>query len=81
MSVVSTKGLKSTVEPVPYVGIQYVAIPEWAGIGTAAGQEFAARFAANGHSHQKCANLLRWNIARQDRAENVFKRLRGQGLS
>ncbi len=30
-----------TVDPVPYVGIQYVAIPEWAGIGTAAGQEFS----------------------------------------
>ncbi|MGY6548251.1 MAG: ABC transporter substrate-binding protein [Roseinatronobacter sp.] len=30
-----------TVDPVPYVGIQFVAIPEWAGIGTAAGQEFS----------------------------------------
>ena len=34
-----------TVEPVPYVGIQFVAIPEWAGIGTAAGQEFSAALA------------------------------------
>ena len=34
-----------TVEEVPYVGIQYVAIPEWAGIGTAAGQEFSAMLA------------------------------------
>jgi sorbitol/mannitol transport system substrate-binding protein len=34
-----------TVEPVPYVGIQYVAIPEWAGIGTTAGQEFSAMVA------------------------------------
>ncbi|WP_298821989.1 sugar ABC transporter substrate-binding protein [uncultured Roseibium sp.] len=34
-----------TVKPVPYVGIQYVAIPEWAGIGTAAGQEFSAMVA------------------------------------
>ena len=31
-----------TVQP---VGIQYVAIPEWAGIGTAAGQEFSAMVA------------------------------------
>jgi sorbitol/mannitol transport system substrate-binding protein len=30
-----------TVDEVPYVGIQYVAIPEWQGIGTAAGQEFS----------------------------------------
>jgi sorbitol/mannitol transport system substrate-binding protein len=34
-----------TVEPVPYVGIQFVAIPEWAGIGTSAGQEFSAMVA------------------------------------
>ncbi len=34
-----------TVDPVPYVGIQYVAIPEWAGIGTLAGQEFSAMLA------------------------------------
>ncbi len=34
-----------TVDPVPYVGIQYVAIPEWAGIGTQAGQEFSAMLA------------------------------------
>ncbi|MFD1342307.1 ABC transporter substrate-binding protein [Litorisediminicola beolgyonensis] len=34
-----------TVEAVPYVGIQYVAIPEWAGIGTSAGQEFSAMVA------------------------------------
>ncbi|MCE0505962.1 MULTISPECIES: ABC transporter substrate-binding protein [unclassified Roseivivax] len=34
-----------TVGDVPYVGIQYVAIPEWAGIGTAAGQEFSAMVA------------------------------------
>ena len=30
-----------TVDPVPYVGIQFMAIPEWAGFGTAAGQEFS----------------------------------------
>ncbi|MGY6697769.1 MAG: ABC transporter substrate-binding protein [Roseinatronobacter sp.] len=34
-----------TIEPVPYVGIQFVAIPEWAGIGTSAGQEFSAMVA------------------------------------
>ncbi len=34
-----------TVGDVPYVGIQYVAIPEWAGIGTSAGQEFSAMLA------------------------------------
>jgi sorbitol/mannitol transport system substrate-binding protein len=34
-----------TVEPVPYVGVQYVAIPEFAGIGTNVGQLFSAALA------------------------------------
>jgi len=31
-----------TVKPVPYVGIKFVAIPEFQGIGTAVGQQFSA---------------------------------------
>jgi len=34
-----------TVDPVPYVGVQFVAIPEFAGIGTQVGQEFSAALA------------------------------------
>jgi sorbitol/mannitol transport system substrate-binding protein len=34
-----------TVDPVPYVGVQFVAIPEFQGIGTQAGQEFSAALA------------------------------------
>ncbi|HEU0222266.1 MAG TPA: sugar ABC transporter substrate-binding protein [Paracoccaceae bacterium] len=34
-----------TVEPVPYVGIQFVAIPEFQAIGTAVGQQFSAALA------------------------------------
>ena len=34
-----------TVDPVPYVGIQFVAIPEFQGIGTQVGQIFAASLA------------------------------------
>jgi len=33
------------VEPVPYTGVQFVAIPEWAGIGTQVGQEISAALA------------------------------------
>lgn len=33
---------KSTMDPVPYVGIQYVAIPEFQGIGIQVGQSIAA---------------------------------------
>ncbi|NKK45858.1 ABC transporter substrate-binding protein, partial [Rhizobium leguminosarum] len=36
---------KPTVKPVPYVGIQFVAIPEFQGIGTAVGQQFSAALA------------------------------------
>ena len=31
-----------TVNPVPYTGVQFVAIPEFQGIGTAVGQQFSA---------------------------------------
>ncbi|WP_373356685.1 sugar ABC transporter substrate-binding protein [Pseudoroseicyclus sp. CXY001] len=34
-----------TVDPVPYTGVQFVAIPEFAGIGTQVGQEFSAALA------------------------------------
>lgn len=36
-----------TVKPVPYVGVQFVAIPEFAGIGAAVGQEFSAALAGD----------------------------------
>ena len=34
-----------TVDPVPYIGVQFAAIPEFAGIATLVGQEFAAALA------------------------------------
>ena len=34
-----------TVDPVPYVGVQFVAIPEFQGIGTQVGQQFSAAVA------------------------------------
>ncbi|MEL6127586.1 MAG: sugar ABC transporter substrate-binding protein, partial [Pseudomonadota bacterium] len=37
--------LNPTVDPVPYVGVQFVAIPEFAGIATQVGQEFSAALA------------------------------------
>jgi len=36
---------KPTVKPVPYTGVQFVAIPEFQGIGTAVGQQFSAALA------------------------------------
>jgi len=37
--------MNPTVDPVPYVGIQFVAIPEFAGIATEVSQEFSAVYA------------------------------------
>ncbi|WP_075215374.1 ABC transporter substrate-binding protein [Mongoliimonas terrestris] len=37
--------IKPTVDPVPYVGVQFVAIPEFQGIGTQVGQIFSAALA------------------------------------
>lgn len=41
-SIQSADPVNPTVDPVPYVGVQFVAIPEFQGIGTAVGQQFAA---------------------------------------
>ena len=37
--------LHPAVKPVPYVGIQFVAIPEFQGLGTDVGQDFSAALA------------------------------------
>ncbi|MBV7378064.1 ABC transporter substrate-binding protein [Maritimibacter dapengensis] len=44
-SINSANPLQPTVDPVPYQGVQFVAIPEFAGIGTQVGQEFSAALA------------------------------------
>ena len=44
-SILSADPNNSTVDPSPYVGIQFAAIPEFAGIATEVSQEFAAAYA------------------------------------
>lgn len=44
-SILSADPNKPTVEPVPYVGVQFAAIPEFAGIATEVSQEFSAVYA------------------------------------
>jgi len=44
-SIKSADPTNPTVKPVPYVGIQFVAIPEFAGIATEVSQEFSAVYA------------------------------------
>ncbi len=45
-----------TVDPVPYVGIQFVAIPEFAGIATEVSQEFAEVYAGQQTVQEALAN-------------------------
>ena len=44
-SILSADPKNPTVDPVPYVGIQFAAIPEFAGIATDVSQEFSAAYA------------------------------------
>lgn len=44
-SINSADPLSPSVDPVPYVGVQFVAIPEFAGFATEVGQEFSAALA------------------------------------
>jgi len=44
-SILSADPTNPTVDPVPYVGVQFAAIPEFAGIATEVSQEFSAAYA------------------------------------
>ena len=44
-SILSADPKNSTVEPTPYVGVQFAAIPEFSGIATEVSQEFSAAYA------------------------------------
>ncbi len=55
-SIMSADPLHPTVDPVPYVGVQYVAIPEFQAIGTAVGQQFSAAVAGQISLDEALAN-------------------------
>jgi ABC-type sugar transport system, periplasmic component len=55
-SINSADPTKPTVDEVPYVGVQFVAIPEFQGIGTAVGQQFSAALAGTVTADQALAN-------------------------
>ena len=44
-SILSADPTNSTVDPSPYTGVQFAAIPEFAGIATEVSQEFSAAYA------------------------------------
>ena len=44
-AIINADPSNATVDPVPYTGVQYVAIPEFQGLGTFVGQQFSAALA------------------------------------
>ena len=51
-SINSADPLKPSVQEVPYIGVQFVAIPEFAGIASQVGQEFSAALAGQQTAEQ-----------------------------
>lgn len=66
-SINSADPTNPTVDPVPYVGVQFVAIPEFQGIATAVGQQFSAALAGQISAEQALSNA-------QNLAEREMKR-------
>jgi sorbitol/mannitol transport system substrate-binding protein len=58
-SIQSADPTHPTVDPVPYVGVQFVAIPEFQGLATAVGQQFAAALAGTISVDQALENAQR----------------------
>ncbi|MCB1972617.1 MAG: extracellular solute-binding protein, partial [Geminicoccaceae bacterium] len=55
-SILAANPADATLEPVPYTGIQYVAIPEFQGIGTFVGQQISAALAGSQTVQQALEN-------------------------
>lgn len=60
-----------TVEPVPYVGVQFVAIPEFQGMGTAVGQQFSAALAGRTSVEDALKNAQRATERTMRRAKYI----------
>ena len=57
-----------TVDPVPYVGVQFVAIPEFQGIATAVGQQFSAALAGTATVEQALKNAQALTVREMKKA-------------
>ncbi len=67
-SINSADPTQPTVKPVPYVGVQFVAIPEFQGIATATGQQFAAALAGNMTVDQALQNAQQITVREMTKA-------------
>ncbi|MCP1199927.1 sugar ABC transporter substrate-binding protein [Notoacmeibacter sp. MSK16QG-6] len=66
MNAVNTQ--KPSVQDIPYTGAQFVAIPEFQGIGTAVGQQFSAALAGQSSADQALTNAQQVTQREIDRA-------------
>ena len=55
-SINSADPTNPSIQPVPYTGVQFVAIPEFAGIATQTGQQFSDALAGNQTAAEALAN-------------------------
>ncbi|MGI9425116.1 MAG: ABC transporter substrate-binding protein [Hyphomicrobiaceae bacterium] len=67
-SINSADPTKPTVDPVPYVGVQFVAIPEFQGIATAVGQQFSAALAGTVKVDQALDNAQKLTVREMTKA-------------
>jgi len=69
-SIMSADPINPTVDPVPYVGVQFVAIPEFQGLGTTVGQQFAAALA--GQTSVEDALATAQNLAEREMSRGGY---------
>ena len=67
-SINSADPTKPTVKPVPYVGVQFVAIPEFQGLGTTVGQLFSAALAGQTSVDDALAQAQQVSVREMTRA-------------
>ena len=67
-SINSADPTSPTVDPVPYVGVQFVAIPEFQGIATSVGQQFSAALAGNISADQALQNAQQLTVREMTKA-------------
>ncbi len=67
-SINSANPTEPSVQDVPYVGVQFAAIPEFQGIGTAVGQQFAAALAGQSSVEQALQNAQQLTQREMDKA-------------
>ena len=67
-SINSADPTNPTVDPVPYVGVQFVAIPEFQGIATSVGQQFSAALAGTTSVEDALANAQALTTREMSRA-------------